>query len=250
MNIAASLYKLSSSLKNSISPSRYGILALLAVSLTIPSCKKDQQKEPETCIAVSPAGNRLVVVSDGVFAYKTSGGATIRIEPNAAITIRYGDYQNFSIEFWGDTADTNGQIKTAANHENLNGKHIKDKLGSVRSIVFPDGAKITMTGDGVYGPLSAISIYDGAESHHINPRCNTLIHSSLSNSIALQRDEAEADGETATIEFTSTGLLYINIYTENSPGNKIMERVLLGEIFRNNANKVNDYYDDTRLGHT
>ncbi len=220
------------------------------VGLGNPSCKKEQQKEPETCIPVSPAGARLVLGSASLFTYTTSGGAVILIRADESITIRHNDYQGFAIQFWGDTTDADGNIKTAANHENLNGKHLKNKFGSVRSIVFPDGAKITMTGDGDYGPLTSINIYDGDESHQIDPRCNMLIHSSLSSSIARQRDEAEADGETATIEISGTGLLYVNIYTEDSPGNKTMQRTPLGEIYRNNPNKVDDYFDDPRLSHT
>jgi hypothetical protein len=107
-----------------------------------------------------------------------------------------------------------------------------------------------MVSAGEAGLLISVSIYDGDESHRINSSCKTVEHSSISATTAQQLDNAEPDGETGTFEFTSTGLLYVNIYTEEVAGNKIMNRVLLGEIIRSNPNQVNDYYDDPRLGHT
>ncbi|HMR90910.1 MAG TPA: hypothetical protein PKC69_01285 [Chitinophagaceae bacterium] len=217
---------------------------------TVLACKKDTQKGPEECASVAITGTRLTQAGgSGAFTYRTSGGGTIFIDPSTIIRFTHDDYARFNIELWGDTI-VNGKRRTAANHENLIGKHIKDKLSHIRTFIFPDGAKITMTGDGVYGPLTSISIYDGADSHHINPACNTVTYSSGSSAAAQQRDDSEPDGETATIEFTAEGLIYLNIYTENTPGNKVMQRVLLGEIKRDNPNNVTDYFDDPRLGHT
>lgn len=126
------------------------------------------------------------------------------------------------------------------------------KTGSIAAqYCFPDGAKITLISNGYAGPPVSIRIYEGNESHHINPACNnTLEYSGTDAAITKLLDEAEADGETGTFEFTATGLVYVNIYTENIPGNKTENRVLLGEIFKEDPNNVYDYYDDPRLGHT
>ena len=80
--------------------------------------------------------------------------------------------------------------------------------------------------------------------------CNTVSESTTTGSLAAQRDNEEADGETSTIEITATGLTWANIYTENTPGNKVNEYVLLGKLVLANPNQVNDFYDDPRLGHT
>ena len=52
----------------------------------------------------------------------------------------------------------------------------------------------------------------------------------------------EPDGEAGGFEFTSTGLLFVNFYTEDVQGQKINSRVPLGEIFRATPNQVVDYY--------
>ena len=75
-------------------------------------------------------------------------------------------------------------------------------------------------------------------------------YSGQSAFVAKSLDDAEADGETATFELTATGLLLYNIYHEDEPGNKVYERVMLGELSRSQPNMVNDYFDDPRLGHT
>jgi hypothetical protein len=135
-------------------------------------------------------------------------------------------------------------------HENLNGKHIKDRLGNNRSVVFPDGTKITLEAAGEAGALQAVSIYDGAESHRINATCVTLEYSALDAAAAQAMDDAQPDGETSTFIISPTGLIFKHIYIETTPGNKVPSSQKLGELYLNNPNQVTDYYDDPRLGHT
>ena len=227
---------------------------LLVVCLfLVAACTKNKAVE-DSCKEVPLAGRLIHTPGTDKYSFRTSGGGHIEMELRHAasyrsIVISYEDYPNFKIEFWGDTT-VNGLNKTAANHENLNGKHIKDRLGMRRTVLFPDGAKITLISDGPYGPLQFISIYDGAESHRINPRCNTLISSATDVALARQLDNEEADGETAGFEITSTGLDYFNLYFEDSPGSKTGSRVDLGELYRDSPNRVDDYFDDPRLGST
>ena len=165
------------------------------------------------------------------------------------ITITHKDYVNFKIELWGSD-DLSGETFYSGNHENLNGKHIKDRIGNRRSIIFPDGAKVTMISTGIYNPLVSVSIHEDNAYHHLNFSCMTLEYGSANSKIAQRLDDAEADGETGTFEITATGLLFYNIYIENTPGNKKEEKVPLGELFKDEPKKVNDYYDDPRLKHT
>jgi hypothetical protein len=226
---------------------------LLGLILSLTACHKDEvvEKRPMlgSCQPVSPKGHLSYTSSSGSYTFQTNGGGTIVIDFKSFITITHADYPGFKIELWGGTY-VNGEPKTSANHENLNGKHIKDRIGGRRTISFPDGAKLTLVADGEDGPLRSVSIYDGAESHHINPTCNALELSSTTLAIAQQLDQAEADGETGGFEFTSSGLLFVNLYTEDVAGNKVVNRYLLGEIIRNSPGQVRDHYDDPRLGHT
>lgn len=236
------------------------IKTVIITSFLMSSCDNgdDTMEEvfPEfgTCEAVKPNGNfKLADPINGMFTYETNGGGKIAFSPIVAnqgsITISHKNYPNFKLEFWGLT-NIDGESKISGNHENLNGKHIKDRVSGTRTIVFPDDAKITMVSNGEIDPMLSITLYEGNEIHHINMSCDKLEYSAANSKYAKQIDDAQADGETSTFEFTETGLLFLNIYKENSAGNKVEERIPLGEISKSQPNTVNDYYDDPRLGHT
>lgn len=238
----------------------YGLLLLagmLTLAILFAACKKSSDECDNlpafgTCNAVTAKGNLSQTTSTGSFVYRTSGGGTITITEQNNIVITHDSYPGFKLEYWGDVGIA-GHPLNSANHESLNGKHIKDRVGTRRTIIFPDGAKITTVATGEAGAPISISIYEGAQVHHINANCNymnTLEYSAVSACVAKQLDDAEADGETGTFEFTATGLLYVNTYTEDTPGNKVMNRVSLGELERGNPTLVRDYYDDPRLPHT
>jgi|JI102314A1RNA_FD_contig_51_1218812_length_1341_multi_4_in_0_out_0_2 hypothetical protein len=235
------------------------ILALTAISFFIAilcGCKKEQQQpedEPTVSIptSVEAKGDLTTSGNNGPFIFRTNGGGTITIQltgSTQSIIINHDSFPLFKLEFWGvDDFDI-----LCGNHENINGKHIKARLNTRRTIVFPDGAKITMSsGPGTYyEPLVTISIYDLEESHRINATTRTLVHSSTDAIIAQQYDEAEADGEAGGFVFTETGLLVFNDYMEDTPGNIILDHYDLGEIYFDIPNTVTDYYDDPRFGHT
>lgn len=231
------------------------IIALVLMS----ACKNsddDILEEPfpvsGTCKAVNPVGNLTSIdLSKGTFTYETNGGGKIVFKPITvdlgSITISHENYKNFKLEFWGITEV---ESKISGNHENLNGKHIKDRESNTRTIIFPDDAKITMVSSGETDPIISITIYEGNEIHHINMDCNILEYSSANSKYTKELDDAETDGETGTFEFTETGILFLNIYTEDVAGQKVEERVILGELFIDEPTTVNDYYDDPKLGHT
>jgi len=203
-----------------------------------------------TCEPVIFTGNLSQSITENTITYLTSGGGKIVMDQkNTIITITHADYQNFKIDLWGSLV-VNGETLNSANHENLNGKHIKDRLGNRRSIIFPDGAKITMVAAGLNEQLVSVSIHDGNEYHHINFNCMIMEYSSANSLYAQKLDDNEVDGETGTFEITDTGLLFYNIYKEDVVGQKVDERVPLGEIFYSDPTRINDYYDDPRLSRT
>lgn len=227
------------------------------VLLIFVSCKKGDSPAGEelrlgTCSAVTPdAGLIQTGVADS-FVYRTSGGGIIVIKPELSVTIRHEQYAGFKLELWGLDV-VNGATKLVANHENLNGKHIKDKVNGRRSVILPDGAKLTIRGGSNYLELiRSVSIIDGNTSHYFSFSCNQVVleHSATSPVLAQALDELEADGETSALEFTTDGLLWVNIYEENNSGTKVNNRVPLGELKRAIPTLVTDHYDDPRLGHT
>ena len=227
---------------------------ILIALLSFSSCKKNNTVVAAfpvlgTCKAVAVTGSLSYSAANSAYAYNTKGGGKILITGSLHIKFSHKDYENFTVEWWGGLT-VGGQNRLSANHENLNGKHIKDRVGSVRSFIFPDGTKLTLKTDGETGQILTISIYEAEVSHHINYVCNTVEYSGVDQSVAQKLDQSEPDGETATIEITATGLLYLNIYNEPTVGGKVEQRLPLGELNRSQPNMVRDYYDDLRLGHT
>ncbi len=207
-----------------------------------------------TCQPVKPASG-FIKLTEQYYYFEASSGVTLKISRGAidgdlTLTFGYVAYPNFSYQLWG--SGYIGEVNNiyTGTHENLNGKHLKDRLGDSRTIIFPNGTKITMVSTGDKKSITAISIYSGAMAHHLNITCNKIEYSAYDLNVAQQLDAQQADGETSTLELTETGLIFYNIYNEATPGNKIHQRVDLGSLSYDNPNQVNDLFDDPRLGHT
>jgi len=147
------------------------------------------------------------------------------------IEVYYRDYPNFKIEFWG-SAPKSGVNVVAGFRESLIGKHIKDRSTQIRSLIFPDRTKLTMTSASLEGQMLNASTYEGTSVHHFNLTCNTLEYSSLNSKFTVQLDQREQDGETGTFEITVDGLLFYNVYTEMEARKKIEKRVPLGKLYK------------------
>lgn len=230
---------------------------LAVLILLVSACSKNKDDKPDSlpaassCQPVAPASRLSFDPASGKYTYQSTGGSKVVIDMTSNIILTTSLYEGFKIEFWGDYSSTTGE-GYAGNHENLNGKHIKDRKGLRRSVMMPDGLKITLVskGPGFEDVLESISIIDGNSAHYINMICGKLNYSGNSAALAEQLDNREADGETSTIEMSSTGLLWVNIYQEDAPGVRMANREELGELNRANPTQVRDYYDDPRLGHT
>ena len=218
-------------------------LTNLILFLLLSACKKDDDNLTDkfpilgTCTPVAFTGNLSQSSTDNIITYITRGGGKIKID---GYTFFYSHkyFADFNIVFRG------------FEHEDFNGKHIKDFLGNRRSLIFPDGAKITIVNAELNKSIKSFSIVDGEEYHHYNFTCNKLEFSSVKSPYAEGLDYEEVDGETATFEITETEILYYNIYTENRPGIKIENKIPLARLFKDNPIQVYDLYDDPRLKNT
>lgn len=224
--------------------------------ILLTACKKDKSGQQEelpvlgTCQVVAPIAG-FQVQEDGLYEYNSGKGTIIRIDTRiidnvrrSTVTITYSG--KYTYQLWGDSQIAAG----SALHENLNGKHIKDRIGKSRSVITPDGTKITLVSTGPQDPVTAFTIYHDANVYHVNVTCNKLEYNASNQQITGRLDELQADGETSMFEDTETSILFYNIYNEDTPGNKVYQRIDLGSIPKNNLNQVNDLYDDPRLGHT
>lgn len=219
------------------------------------SCKKNKGEENDlpvlgTCRPVEAKAG-LQSSGNGIYEYNSAGGVTIKLQRTAemvTITMTDASYPNLiTYQLWGKSST--GSLHSALN-ENLNGKHIKNRIGNSRTIFFPDGTKITCVSTGPEQPVTAVSIYDGTKVHHLNITCDKVEYSTSDGEMAKKLDELQPDGETSTYELIPTGLLFYNIYTEDVPGNKVYQRLNLGELHLGVPNQVSDLYDDPRLSHT
>ncbi|MCD8540689.1 MAG: hypothetical protein LRY55_13665 [Leadbetterella sp.] len=199
-----------------------------------------------TCVGVTPLGG-LSVKEDGHFEFNSGAGTIIQIiraQTYLQVSITYKDSSTY--ELWG------GDNAHAAQHENFNGKHIKDRIGNNRTIILPDGTKITLVSAGPTASVTALTIYSGGSMHHLNISCNKLEYSATDNPDVAQRmDELQADGETSLMEETPDEIWLYNIYNEDTPCNRVYQRVnLASRPTKDNPKQVNDWYDDPRIGNT
>ena len=236
-------------------PRSVAALFLVSLLLLAVSCKKDKGTESDlpalgTCQPVEVKAG-FQSLGNGIYEYNSAGGVTVKMHRTAemvTITLTDASYPNFiTYQLWGKSPT--GSLHSAL-HENLNGKHIKNRIGKNRTIYFPDGTKITCVSTGPEQAVTAVSIYDGSKVHHLNISCDKVEYSAANGEIAKRLDALQPDGETSTYELIATGLLFYNIYTEDTPGNKVYERLNLGELHLSVPNQVSDLYDDPRLGHT
>ena len=170
--------------------------------------------------------------------YITSAGWDIRLNLST-VTITSSDGKS-TYQHWGHP------------HENLNGKHLKDWLGTYRTMLLPGDVMITMKATGPQGVIEALSIYDADQTHKIDTTNNTVTLSTLHVRVG---EASEPDGEAMRFFHIGSGRYYTeNIYTQNnaSDGTDAVQREIpLGTTGGDaNPNQVNDLYDDTRLGHT
>lgn len=229
----------------------------LSIAFTLPlllSCSKedsiDEASLPDlnTCkIANARSGiTSSLVEEDLVFEYNSvDGDYNIKIAP-AVITITHIE-RMFSVQLWGG----NDSVAMAL-HENLNGKHVKNRKSSSRTFICSDNLKLTVTTDPKTGKLTRISIYDGQQVQIINLNCINmrLVYSEENSMFAQQLDYREIDGETSIFEITDEGMIWKLIYTENSVNKKTYETIILGQLVWAFPNQVNDLYDDPDLDHT
>ncbi len=206
---------------------------------------------PATCAATSATGRLEYRLVDDTWRYTTQGGWTVTIAGIATVTIVNPHYgvNGTKLEFWGDLSGQPGV--PSFGHENMNGKHIKDRIGNQRTIHTLDGAIITLNAS---PNLGRISIYDHDQTHRLE-RVGTSLAVSRSCAHAFFEEELEPDGEASGFVIDGEGYWWKNLYDQGvtgagSPGPKVPNVVPLARVNEANPNQVNDYYDDPRLGHT
>lgn len=229
---------------------KFKLLLIFALFLVVFSCKKE--KAPPTCLGVNPTGG-FVKLEDGKYRYQNANGVDVELSWSAkggmTLVFRWGAYTRLKMEWWGSVGLSKDSIYSVS-HENVNGKHIKDRIGGNRSVLYPDGTKITMATPDPYLSATAVTIYDGDAVHHFNVKCGVIEYSAITEALAETLDYQQPDGETTRFEIIPGGLFVFNDYTEDTPGNKVFQRVDLARLVLTDPNDVFDYYDDPRLGHT
>lgn len=219
---------------------------LLLSVLINPSCKKSSSEESlpdfNSCDGKPIQGHFSYNSITGIYVYHTSGTGIIEIDPRNLVHISDSNFPDFNLEFWGGFS---GDTLFAFTHESLKGKYLKDRIAAKRTIVFPDGAKITMESVGLSSPIRSFSIYDGMESHHVKLDCSTgqiIVWSTANSELTARLDARDPDGETGGYKVVPTGILFQDYYIENTAGNKIIDTIPIGETYFADPNHVDDYW--------
>lgn len=205
-----------------------------------------------TCVADAVPRGGLTRAADTSLVYTTRSGLwRVTVNLDRVMVVRLSATISQRWEAWGNLP-----------HETLNGKHIKDFDATFRTLLLPDGSKITMEKDATTDLVKTTSIYDAGQSHEIGNVGNVVRHSCVNVAVATQRDAAQIDGETGVLwnlraAASTVGFsLLENIYVEQAGTGGSFTRnympLLLGETGDpvTNPTQVNDFYDDPRLNAT
>lgn len=133
--------------------------------------------------------------------YTTRGGWNVSIDGHKIVmTDPSGQHK---IEHSGDP------------HEYLNGKHVKDWQGKDRTVILPDGTKITMNADSPQGLVKGLSIYDGDRNIQVDNLANKITSQSNNGYETRAKEAWQADGETAMVSYGRDGINYSNLYNQD-----------------------------------
>ena len=166
-------------------------------------CMPGNQCFPPQCGSTGNPGGHLCQEGPGKpINYTTSGGWKVQVNGDKVIITDPSGKQK--VENSGDP------------HEYVNGKHVKDWEGKQRSIVLPDGTKITMGADSPNGVVTNTSIYDGDQNIQIQNKDNDITSRSFNPYDTRMREAYQYDGETARISYNRDGgINYTNMYTQD-----------------------------------
>ena len=210
-------------------------------------CPPQNQCYPPQYGTGNPGGHLCQEKPGAPINYTTSGGWKVSINGDKVIATSPDGKQK--IEHSGDP------------HEYVNGKHVKDWEGKQRSMVLPDGTKVTMGAQGANGVVETTSIYDGDQNIQIQNKGNEITHRSFDPRDTRARDAWQYDGETAGVSYNNKGGIdYTNYYTQDENFGVRSNHKDLASIqdpkwyerpFRPfwmfGQQTVHDHYDDPRL---
>jgi hypothetical protein len=206
---------------------------------------------PASCGSTVTTGRLTYSAATSTYHYVTAGGWTFSLNGNGVVTIINPAYgvAGTKVEFWG--SQIGGPEVANFGHENMNGKHIKDRVGDQRTVTTLDGAIITMNAN---PNLGRVSIYDHDQTHRID-RVGGVNVVTRSCALPFFEETLEADGEASGFKIDVEGYWWMNLYNQTYgpggvPGPKVPAIVPLGQVLESQPNMVNDYYDDLRVGHT
>lgn len=197
---------------------------------------------PPDPLGVTPAGRLVQQTLRGPILHTTAQGWRTIIQ-GGTVTVRPPEGE----------ADPLTQYVSQGMREHLGTLDIRAWAGDRRSIMLPGGAKITLHGQG--GQLIRLSIYDGTESHEVDVLTQTVMRSQVDSAVAISRDDAEHDGETAHLAIVPSwpgdfsvrvqNLLLVNLYEQNAGPNGVplKAELALRPLGRHAANTAYAYSD-------
>lgn len=196
---------------------------------------------PRTCTPGLTGGSGDPIV------YTSASCWVVRIDDHQVIATDPTTRNKY--EAWG--ASDPATVAGGTAHENINGKHVKDFLGTRRTVLFDD-VVLTFT-TAATGGVDHVSLYDATHGWQIDNLTNTVISTTTDATATATAEAAQADGETGRL-MNNPGCVmrFDNVWQQDADGGaKVEETTPIGETGGvENPTQVRDYYDDPRLGHT
>jgi hypothetical protein len=116
-----------------------------------------------------------------------------------------------------DPTGKNTVTESGDPHEYVNGQHVDDWNGNTRTLLLPDGTRITMNADGSNKPIQSTSIFSGGQEYQINNNNNTITSQTFNPYQSYQDATHQSMGNTAELGFNRGGAFTLMNLFNQSP---------------------------------
>jgi len=142
----------------------------------------------------SGPGQPLTFTSPGGYKVNMNGSTVTVTSPNGQNTVQE----------WGDP------------HEKVNGQSVDNWNGNTRTLLLPDGTRVTMNANASNQPIQSTSIYSGGQEYQINNNNNTITSQSFNPYQTAQDAHNQSMGNTASIGYNQSGAFtMMNLFNQS-----------------------------------
>lgn len=155
-----------------------------------PSCGST----PQGSVSQTAPGQPSTITTPGGWQVQVSGSTVTMTDPSGKHTVQE----------WGDP------------HEKVDGTAAGNWNDPTRTLMLPDGTRVTMSADAANQPIQSTSVYMNGRSVNIDNSDNTITSQSFNPQQTSQEASSQAEGQVVNVQENSQGLNLSQLYKQDS----------------------------------